>query len=557
MGPLRSGPTAPDTTDLRTALRAANATLDRGCLLPGRSTDAWRAVREVTDEIVAAAWWLAETDPGGAVHCLELARRTVTAAATGAEDLSTVLAEVEHLADVADIDPGLDGVAMAGIGRIRAAARRSMARAVVYLAPPPACGGSGRAARCRVLVAVVSATGEVNVWTPATHGDVHDLPLDELARPWPARPDPTALRRIITWAGPVMTTVIARLGCDEPAPPGPAEARRATRRSQRHLVLVPHGPLSLVPWHAALVGTAPARYACESLTPSYSCSARQLGRARQPSGIGPGPGGMVTVVADPAGQPRPWAGLSASSITRHPFPRARLWGRVPGTERSRVTPQDVLDLIRDGACVLDLTGHARSDMEPDRAGLALAGGWLSVSAVLSRPAASTPTAGLLVLPGCSSAIPVADHDQALTLPEAMLGSAAHAVVATHWHVDDAWAATMSQVFHGFLAARMPSGAAGGSWPDSAGALAAAQRWFLSPGRQRPAWMVELFDAVLTQLDDPTSGDALACWAAFTHHGTGQRLEAEPADHLTGTDLGSGTDFSPRFGQRPQYCQRSP
>lgn len=293
-----------------------------------------------------------------------------------------------------------------------------------------------------------------------------------------------------------------------------APAKQRVTRPVR-LALAPIGALGIVPWHAARRSESPGtfRYACEEAVFSTCVSARQLTEAGTRRSL---PRGQSPVfVANPTGRLlySMWEADAACSAL---YPGAVYLGRSFRSARSAVagpgTPAEVLAWMPGSghqASVLHLGCHARAGPAPDQSWLLLAGEQrLPLSRILTQAAsrAAGSPGGLVVLAACTSALTVADHDEALTLASGFLAAGATGVIGAQWNVPDVHTALLTFMMHRHLT-RHP-----GDGP--ADALRAAQLWMTDSSRRVPPEMPARLAAEAGKPDvaDPNS------WAAFIHHG---------------------------------------
>ncbi|MFD6563617.1 CHAT domain-containing protein [Micromonospora profundi] len=273
------------------------------------------------------------------------------------------------------------------------------------------------------------------------------------------------------------------------------------------LVLIPMGPLGLVPWHAAYHETqAGRRYAVHDLVISYSPSARMLCTA---AARPPRPVKSALVVGDPLGD-LPFSGIEARAIHQRFHHEGQYLG---GTEEGpgRIAhPDRVLEWIRDsaglGASLLHLACHGRVDpARPADSYLALAGGQLPARQLLEASRLAVLELGHVFLAACTTNLVGADYDEAVSLATAFLAAGAHTVFGSLWSVPDVGTSLLMYLVHHFLyeEGRRP-----------ADALHQAQLWMLDPDRQPPAGM----PAELTTQCARADNAAPLSWAAFTHLG---------------------------------------
>ncbi|MEV4999085.1 CHAT domain-containing protein [Streptomyces niveus] len=288
------------------------------------------------------------------------------------------------------------------------------------------------------------------------------------------------------------------------------------------IVLVPCGPLGVVPWHAARDrGTDEHghRYACQEAVISYAPSGAQflVASARRRMQFAAGP---QVLVADPE-LTLPWAELEVEALRSGCYGQALRYGEfltADGERDAEGTPADLLAVLPGGmtpASVIHLSCHAVAAPRPTDSELRLAvppgagpdAGRLAVADVLDACAdREQDTEGpLVVLSACETDLSTGHHDEALTLTTALVTGGAADVVGSRWAVRDGPTSVMMAVFHHHLTA-------GGLAPPDA--LRAAQLWMLDPHREP-----------LPTLDGPVRAEAarpdlhhLHHWAAFTHQG---------------------------------------
>ncbi|MFG3529964.1 CHAT domain-containing protein [Streptomyces sp. NPDC047917] len=324
-----------------------------------------------------------------------------------------------------------------------------------------------------------------------------------------------ALGTLCDWAwravmGPVLGTVRPLLAAQGPLARPP------------RIVLVPCGPLGVVPWHAARIrglGEHSHRYACQEAVLSYAPSGVQFLAAAGRHRMSPATGPQV-LVADPE-LTLPWAELETAALRSACYAGALRYGEfftADGERDAAGTPEDLLAVLPGGttpASLVHLSCHAVAAPRPTDSELRLAvppgaaadEGRLTVAHILDASADRGPgTAGpLIVLSACETDLSAGHHDEALTLATALVTGGAADVVGSRWAVRDGPTSVMMAVFHHHLTAR------GLAPPD---ALRAAQLWMLDRHRTPPP-----------ALDGPLRSEAarpdlhrLHHWAAFTHQG---------------------------------------
>ncbi|MFB8415190.1 CHAT domain-containing protein [Streptomyces albidoflavus] len=326
----------------------------------------------------------------------------------------------------------------------------------------------------------------------------------------------SALTELCDWAGEaVMAPLLAAVRQARPDGGAPARPPR--------IVLVPCGPLGVVPWHAARLPATPGgpgpRYAVHEAVLSYASSGAQFlaasARRRLPLAAGP-----QVLLADPE-LSLPWAEMETAALRATCYPAALRYGefRTADGERDAAgTPEDVLAVLPGGtipASLVHLSCHAVAAARPTESALRLAvppgapagAERLTVAGILDAFADQEPgPAGpLVVLSACETDLSGGHHDEALTLATALVASGAADVVGSRWAVRDGPTSVMTAVLHHHLTeGRLAP-------PD---ALRAAQLWMLDPHREPPP-----------TLTGPLRGEAarpdlheLCHWAAFTHQG---------------------------------------
>lgn len=278
------------------------------------------------------------------------------------------------------------------------------------------------------------------------------------------------------------------------------------------IVLIPCGPLGVVPWHAARkhIPLGGYRYACQDAVFSYAPSGGQFLRAAARERL-PVTGRRV-LVTDPQ-LSLVWAEFETEALRSACYPDARRYGEFVEAEGVPDAPgscEDLLDVLPGGgqpAAVVHVSCHGVAGPSPTRSALSLADGELTVARILDHAAAAAPgpDGPLVVLSACETDLSTGDHDEALTLSTALVARGAADVVGSRWAVDDSATALMMAVFHHFLTSRDLA---------PAEALRAAQLWMLDPDRRPPPG-----------LGDPLHREAaradlheIHLWAAFTHQG---------------------------------------
>jgi tetratricopeptide (TPR) repeat protein len=399
------------------------------------------------------------------------------------------------------------------VGEITDALRRTGADALCYLLPRHSLPGGSSAPGRALLVTAAGTVEELPL--PRLHADAEGAvqayadalaqitdPPDSAAGELQRQRWREALDAVCDWAWPAAVgPLLDRFSPSDVRPP--------------RLVLLPMGPLGIVPWHAAR--TATGHYAVEQAVVSYAASGRQFIDAAHRSALDAA--ADVVIVSDPTGE-LTWSNAEARALRRH-YPDARRLARptaAPGVEVA--TPENVLAALPSadttGASLLHLSCHgyglgspADSHLKLIRVGDGKApAAPLTVERILRRARGRPREApgGLVVLSACFSDLTVADHDEALTLASAFLAAGAATVVGTRWQITERAATLLSVIFHHHLTNGTPP-------PD---ALRAAQLWMLNPQRSTPDDLPPALTALTTTTDlDLTQ---VAAWAAFTHQG---------------------------------------
>jgi hypothetical protein len=279
------------------------------------------------------------------------------------------------------------------------------------------------------------------------------------------------------------------------------------------LVLVPTGPLSLVPWHAAKCPDDDGwAYACARAVFSYAASGRQFvevsRRPRLPLGQRP------VIVADPTSTLLDDA-AEAQAIRDSLYPDARYLGPGTGASDGRGEPDEVLAALPSatdaGASVLHVACHANvAAGSPDQSYLELADSRpLTVGAILRQAAGRDPRAagGLVCLAACRTDLAAEDYDEALTLATAFLAAGATSVVGARWEIRDRHSSVLMFMFHYYLVKQ--------GLPRSE-ALRQAQLWMIDPKRHIPP--DARMPRQITTAARFASLPRLTSWAGITHQG---------------------------------------
>ncbi|WP_406179548.1 CHAT domain-containing protein [Streptomyces sp. NBC_01006] len=496
-------------------------------LLQSGTQDAAEAARLATDlseEVVG--WCAADRAAQDALQALDACRGLVLHAATTSRSVPELLtaagqdalAAEWHAAGAAD-DPD------SAPGDLRRRVVRALTEARTLLLDPPSPEEIGAALRAQgkdALVYLVAATAECpgTAVVVTSRGDVRGVRLPDLRadagplrgyRPGrgtaprdiepvpghgPARPDPAPdpplrdrLDRLCSWAWrAALRPLLGHLGV--PGRPGWVP----------RLVLVPMGPLGLVPWHAAFSeGSTGRRYALQDAEISYAASARLLCEVAARPAVPHT--GTALVVGDPTGD-LPYAGEEADAVRRAFYPA----GEHLGLRSGDGTPGEVAQWLReraDGGAVLHLACHGTvEENRPRSSYLALKGGVLTAEELTG--AAHGPL-GLVVLAACRSQVSGRGLNEAYSLSSAFLVAGSRSVIGSLWPVpDDATSVLMFLTHHYLRREQEPP----------ARALRRAQLWMLAPDRTAPEGMPPALAARLAHLDPHD----LSAWAGFTHLG---------------------------------------
>ncbi|OXY89681.1 CHAT domain-containing protein [Streptomyces diastatochromogenes] len=278
------------------------------------------------------------------------------------------------------------------------------------------------------------------------------------------------------------------------------------------IVLIPCGPLGVVPWHAARkhIPLGGHRYACQDAVFSYAPSGAQFLRAAARDRLPVG--GRRVLVTDPR-LSLVWAEVETEALRSACYPDARRYGEFVAAEGVPDAPgncEDLLAVLPGGgqpAALVHVSCHGVAGPSPTRSALSLADGELTVARILDHPAAAAPgpDGPLVVLSACETDLSTGDHDEALTLSTALVARGAADVVGSRWAVNDSATALMMAAFHHFLTSQDLA---------PADALRAAQLWMLDPDRRPPPGLGNPLrrDAARADLNE------IHLWAAFTHQG---------------------------------------
>ncbi|MFD6464600.1 CHAT domain-containing protein [Streptomyces goshikiensis] len=273
-------------------------------------------------------------------------------------------------------------------------------------------------------------------------------------------------------------------------------------------LLVPLGPLGLLPLHAArLPGGGQA---LDHTVFQYAPGAAAFNAAHRLAAA-TGPGGRLLAVDDPepATVPAELVGAETAEVAAH-FPANVL--RLPGPAATReavlaaLADHDVVHLCCHGFVTFDAPRHS---------GVRLGDGPLTVASLLDTPL----RARLVVLSACESAVFGLDApDEVIGLPAGFLQAGAAGVIATLWAVDArATALLVARFYRAWRAEGLPP----------ANALRLAQRWLRDstngkltaafPALHRaPAHLADAAD--LARWGEGRPYRAPEYWSAFVHVG---------------------------------------
>lgn len=204
--------------------------------------------------------------------------------------------------------------------------------------------------------------------------------------------------------------------------------------TRQRLLVIPHGPLHLAPFHAFWDGAAYLTEACEiSYTPSASV---ELHRRRH-------------------AQPATFNSLVGFAVRDPSIPQAEAEIRAAGAcfasaqlfvdDEARI---DTLTQAAGNGDVLHIATHGlfRPD-NPYFSALKLADGWIDVRSIYRLPLRTR----LVVLSACESgAVQVQGGDEAIGLVRGFLGAGAQSLIVSLWNVHDASAAAFMTRFYSFL-----------------------------------------------------------------------------------------------------------
>ncbi|MGI5499010.1 CHAT domain-containing protein [Lentzea sp. CA-135723] len=271
------------------------------------------------------------------------------------------------------------------------------------------------------------------------------------------------------------------------------------------IVLVPVGPLGMVPWHAA---GQDGRHLVQDVTISYTPSARMfcdvVARAEVAEGnpvlVGNPARDLLAGATEAIGIRDSFypGGLFLGSHTAMP----RTWRPA---EDGAGTADDVLRLLAKPLPLLHLASHAVADMrEPLRSQVNLASGPLAARTLLEISPVDLLQLGLVNLACCTTNVTGVDYDEALSLATTFLAIGARTVIGSLWWVPSGRStAHLMYMFYRHLNDGLPA----------AEALRQAQLWMLDPDRVLPEDMPDALRAMLPAAE--FSEEQVECWAGFT------------------------------------------
>lgn len=536
-----------DSNAYKAALDALRSTVSSVLLQDGAKAARSAARDAARDAVGAARGCLAGGDPDDVVQALDSSRSLMLFAATETRDLADRLEAAGHydlaqrwrLAGGSELPNRFSGdlrhavlaalAAKTGLldapspAETAAALRALDADALVYLVPRDDDGPG--------FAALVPASGPTSLMVLLSLEIAADFDLEQCIRTLsgrdvaqhrdlsPQQRDEEVVQSAdalcdLAWRaalGPIVEHYLPTL-------PEPATGR------PRRLILVPLGPLALIPWQAAR--RHDGHYAIKHVAISLAPSARMLCRSAAQAPVPPSPAGLV--VGDPdTGGPSPR--LLAARVEAEAIHRAFYrYGRYIGT-RADGTPspsgagsaQELrawLQNARPGlGSMLHLACHGvvEAGREDPASYLLLANGdritareivsLLASSGLESENRGDGREIGLAVLAACRTDRSIRGYDEACSLGTAFLAGGARTVLSTRWAVPDrATSVLMFMVHHYVTAENRPAWAA----------LHEAQLWMLDPHRKPPPTMPEDLRRQLGRADVART-DA---WAGFVHAG---------------------------------------
>ena len=243
----------------------------------------------------------------------------------------------------------------------------------------------------------------------------------------------------------------------------------------RPLLVVPYGPLHDLPFHAFRLDGAPL---VERHDTSYGLSAWQLARARARARV-------------PAEESLDSGVIWAAGTGQESLPHVeRELGRIEalyGSSFRRLPPDALCARLRAGDIrgrMLHIAGHGRFESSHPRFSAIC----LGQTSLLAHDLSDMDLhLDLVTLSGCETGRKLRiGGDELLGLPRALIGAGARAVLASHWPVDDADAASFMADVYGELAAGR----------SARGAVAQAQRALRQRSAQPLSW------AAFSLLGDP-------------------------------------------------------
>ncbi len=386
------------------------------------------------------------------------------------------------------------------VDAIRAALRARAADALVYLVPADPAG-PGLAVVVPTLAPVevielpaLDATEAATLARSTTGTAGRELlpPGAPIAPAVPAAP-----ATLMDWAWRVAGVELASL----------ADRLRPAAERRPRLVLVPFGPLALVPWHAARPDDPAGLGLLERAVVSYIPSAYLLGQAVARVPVADG---ASLIVGNPTGD-LPEAGAEAQALVKAFHPEAVYLGcsaAVDGPAPSGSgTAPEVVAVLSSGArplALLHLACHAQAHpTEPWRSSLQLADRGVDVNELLGVSHSRRLDVDTVFLAGCSTNVAGAAHDEAFSLATAFLAAGARTAYGSMWTVPDEHTSRLMFMVHHYRTHE-------GCDPDEA--LHRAQHWAADPDRMPPPTMpAALARGAVAAVD-------VLSWAAFQHVG---------------------------------------
>ncbi|MEU0878609.1 CHAT domain-containing protein [Lentzea sp. NPDC005914] len=273
------------------------------------------------------------------------------------------------------------------------------------------------------------------------------------------------------------------------------------------VVLVPVGPLGIVPWHAAR--DEQGRYLVQDMAISYAPSARLFCDVLKRAEVAEG---KPVLVGNPA-RDLPAGAAEATAVRDAFYPDGVFLGGFSRAPRpwkpspdGSGTPAQVLAALLKPLPLLHLACHAVADMrQPLQSHVKLATAQLSAVELLELSPVDMLPLGTVNLAGCTTNVSGVDYDEALSLATTFLAIGARTVVGSLWRVPAGRStAHLMFMFYHYLRTERP-----------AGALRRAQLWMLDDGREFPACMPDSLRVLPSAGFGPAEVES---WAGFTQMG---------------------------------------